>query len=155
MEEIYSFKTKSSQETQKIAFEFAKNLKHGDIILLDGDLGSGKTEFTKGLCSYFEVEDLITSPTFTIINHYIPGNNNLKLSIYHIDLYRLKDTRELKEIGLLEILNDQNSIKIIEWCFKIPVDYPDNSYLIKLNFEPDDNDGRIIQIFRFTNDNSN
>ncbi len=154
MEDINVYKSNSSEETQKIAFEFAETLESGDTVLLDGELGSGKTEFTKGICNYFEVEDLITSPTFTIINQYFPSVNNFNLSIYHIDLYRIKELKELNEIGLNEILNDINSIKIVEWCFKIPVNYPENSYLVRINFDKDNSQGRIIKISRFTNDKS-
>ena len=70
------------EETFKAGYEFAKTLKAGDIITLDGDLGAGKTVFTKGICHYFNVTDYVVSPTYTIVNEY-KGD----ISVYHFDIY--------------------------------------------------------------------
>jgi len=120
---IVKITTKSEIETEQLGFEFAKNLIPGDKIALYGDLGSGKTEFVKGICDYFKVEEIVTSPTFTIINKYTATTSDEPLNIYHIDLYRIEKEKELIEIGFSEYLNDNNAITIIEWAEKTSFDF--------------------------------
>jgi len=74
---------------------FASKLNKGDVLVLSGDLGSGKTKFTEGILSYFNLENEISSPTFTIVNEYHKNDIN----IYHFDVYRLEDSSEFYEIG--------------------------------------------------------
>ena len=102
------------EETFKAGYEFAKTLKAGDIITLDGDLGAGKTVFTKGICEYFNVKNYVTSPTYTIVNEY---SGNVK--IYHFDIYRLNEEEELYNIGFFDYLED-DAISIVEWSENIP-----------------------------------
>lgn len=90
----YIFESHSEDETKEFAKKFAKEIKKGDVIVLSGDLGSGKTKFTEGFLSYFGLEDEISSPTFTIINEYQKDNTN----IYHFDVYRLEDSSEFYAI---------------------------------------------------------
>ena len=85
----------SEKETIELGKELASKLKKGDIIVLSGDLGSGKTKFTEGILTYFGLEDEISSPTFTIVNEY----HTEKLNIYHFDVYRLNDIDEFGAIG--------------------------------------------------------
>ena len=106
---MYQFISKSKQDTINFAYEFAKNLKIGDTIILSGELGSGKTKFTQGILKYFGLENEISSPTFTIVNEY----NSDNINIYHFDLYRLADIDEFYAIGGEEYL--QNGICIFEW----------------------------------------
>ena len=106
---MYTFLSKSPEDTLKFAKDFAKNLKIGDVIILLGDLGSGKTKFTEGILSYFGIENEISSPTFTIVNEY----NSDKVNIYHFDVYRLKDSSEFYSIGGDEYFD--KGICIIEW----------------------------------------
>lgn len=106
---MYQFILKSEQDTINFAYEFAKNLKIGDTIILSGELGSGKTKFTQGILKYFGLENEISSPTFTIVNEY----NSDNINIYHFDLYRLADIDEFYAIGGEEYL--QNGICIFEW----------------------------------------
>ncbi len=106
---MYQFISKSEQDTINFAYEFAKNLKIGDTIILSGELGSGKTKFTQGILKYFGLENEISSPTFTIVNEY----NSDNINIYHFDLYRLADIDEFYAIGGEEYL--QNGICIFEW----------------------------------------
>ena len=102
------------EDTLKAGFSFAKNLKPGDIVTLDGDLGAGKTVFTKGICEYFNVTDYVVSPTYTIVNEY-KGD----IDIFHFDIYRINDEEELYNIGFYEYL-DNDGIKIIEWAKNVP-----------------------------------
>ena len=104
----------NENETKEFAKEFAKTLKPGDIVTLDGDLGAGKTVFTKGICEYFYVIDYVVSPTYTIVNEY-RGD----IPIYHFDIYRLEEEEELYNIGFYEYLNS-DALVIVEWAEKIP-----------------------------------
>ena len=112
------YKSNSLEETKIIAQKVAKGLKKGTTILLRGDLGTGKTTFTGFLCEALGVEDVVSSPSFTIVKEYYAKD----FKIYHIDLYRLSSEEELIEIGFDEIINDESSVKIIEWP-DIAIDY--------------------------------
>lgn len=106
----HSLYSSSVEQTIAIAKEFAQRLKPNDVVTLQGGLGAGKTHFTKGLASYFGVDEKkVQSPTYAVIHEY-PG----KIPLYHFDLYRLQAQQELQEIGFEEYLfND--GICIIEW----------------------------------------
>ncbi len=105
----YKFISHNESDTKNFAKNLAKICKNKDIIVLTGDLGSGKTKFTEGFLSYFNLEDEISSPTFTIVNEYIKSDVN----IYHFDVYRLEDSSEFYEIGGEEYFD--KGICIIEW----------------------------------------
>ena len=103
------FISKNEQDTIKFADKFANNLNKNSIIILSGDLGSGKTKFTEGILRHFGLDNEISSPTFTIVNEY----NTSFFNIYHFDLYRLSDIDEFYAIGGEEYLN--NGVCIFEW----------------------------------------
>ena len=105
----YNFVSHSENDTIKFADEFASKLDRHSIIVLSGDLGSGKTKFTEGVLKHFGLEDEISSPTFTIVNEY--DSKNFK--IFHFDLYRLADVDEFYAMGGEEYL--QNGLCIFEW----------------------------------------
>lgn len=90
----FIFKSKSENDTKQFANFFASKLNKGDVLVLSGDLGSGKTKFTEGFLSYFNLEGEISSPTFTIVNEYIKNDIN----IFHFDVYRLEDSSEFYAI---------------------------------------------------------
>ena len=131
----------SSNQTMNIAKTLAKYLSKGDTVVLTGELGSGKTKFTEGFLSYFNLDKEISSPTFTIVNEY----KNSNISIFHFDVYRLEDVDEFYAIGGDEYFN--SGISIIEWGELIkdalPKDY------IEIVFHKDDNDEnlRILDIY--------
>lgn len=104
-----TFISKSENDTINFAMDFAKNLRNGNIIVLSGELGSGKTKFTEGILKYFGLENEISSPTFTIVNEY----SNDSATIYHFDVYRLENSDEFYAIGGEDYFN--NGICIIEW----------------------------------------
>jgi tRNA threonylcarbamoyladenosine biosynthesis protein TsaE len=106
----------SEIDTYNIGKKIASNLSVGDIVAFYGDLGSGKTAMIKGICDFFDVDEIVVSPTFTIINRYEGKEKNIPITIYHIDLYRIENDKELQEIGFSEYLNDSNAIKLIEWA---------------------------------------
>ena len=106
---MIKFISHSENETIDLACKLASKLKNGDLIVLSGNLGSGKTRFTQGILKYFGLEDEISSPTFTIVNEY----DTPKFKIYHFDLYRLEDADEFYAIGGEEYL--QTGLCIFEW----------------------------------------
>ena len=109
--------TSTENETVQAGFEFATELNYGDIIGLEGELGTGKTQFVKGICRYFQVKDTVNSPTFIIVNEYtgIKQSEDKPIRIYHFDLYRLEKPYELEIIGFDEYRNQPDSIILIEW----------------------------------------
>ena len=125
----------NENETKKIASLLASKLQRGDIVVLSGDLGSGKTKFTEGFLSYWELEDEISSPTFTIVNEHKKDDTN----IYHLDVYRLADMGEFYAIGGTEYFT--NGICVIEWGELIENILPQN--YIKISFSKDENDDSI------------
>jgi tRNA threonylcarbamoyl adenosine modification protein YjeE len=107
---------KNLNETKKIARKFIKFLEQGDIVLLQGDLGSGKTTFSRFLINQLQSKNKlsmseVTSPTFNIVNYYEVKKNNLQVA--HYDFYRIKKFKELENIGFLDQI--QNFVSIIEW----------------------------------------
>ena len=117
MEELIS---NSPEETIELGKKIAANLKKGDVIVLTGDLGSGKTKLTEGILTYFGLEKEISSPTFTIVNEYYTTN----LNIYHFDVYRLEEEEEFLAIGGEEYFD--KGACIIEWGEMIENMLPQN-----------------------------
>ena len=107
--------TYSEQETAAVGRELARRLGPGSVVLLSGDLGAGKTAFVKGLAEGLGVDaGEVTSPTFTLVQEYRGG----RLTLFHVDLYRLTDPREIDDLGLDEIALD--GVLAIEWAEKLP-----------------------------------
>lgn len=129
------FISHNESETKKIASLLASKLQRGDIVVLSGDLGSGKTKFTEGFLSHWGLEDEISSPTFTIVNEHKQNDTN----IYHLDVYRLADMGEFYAIGGTEYFT--NGICVIEWGELIEDVLPQN--YIKISFLKDENDDSI------------
>ncbi len=127
--------SKSEQDTINFAKDFAKDLKVGDIIVLTGELGSGKTKFVEGILKYFNLEDEISSPTFTIVNEYLSD----KMNIYHFDVYRLEDSDEFYAMGGDEYFS--KGICLIEWG-EIIEDILPKPYT-KIVFSKDENNEEI------------
>ena len=104
------FVTASTDETIAFGARLGAALEPGDILVLTGDLGAGKTQLTKGIASALGVEDDVTSPTFNILMIY----EGAQMPLYHFDLYRLDDPDQLEDIGLYEML-DGDGVCVIEW----------------------------------------
>ena len=104
-----SAKTFSVEETRSLASLLSKVYQAGDVVVLSGDLGAGKTAFTQGLGLALGVEHPVTSPTFTLANKY-----EGELTLNHLDVYRLEHFQEVEELGLSELI-DSNSLTVIEW----------------------------------------
>ena len=109
--------TENAGQTQKIANAFVKNIMPGDSILLEGELGSGKTTFVQGVARSLKIKSRIISPTFVLVRkHKILRSNDQKIrALYHLDLYRIDNPEELSDLGLSEIFQDPYGVVFIEW----------------------------------------
>ena len=136
----YIFNSKSENDTLSFAKKFASKLNKKDVIVLSGDLGSGKTKFTEGILSFFGLENEISSPTFTIVNEYSKDD----IKIYHFDVYRLEDSSEFYEIGGDEYY--ENGICIIEWGEIIEDALPNDYIKIDFSWNLDDENSRTLNI---------
>ena len=117
-------------EREEESFQLAKKLgekaKKGDIYCLEGELGTGKTVFAKGFAKGLEIEEIVDSPTFTIVKEY-QGREKL----YHFDVYRIEDVEELQEIGFSEMISG-DAICLIEWASQIEEEIPENAKWISI-----------------------
>ncbi len=121
------FISNSLEETTEFAKQFASTLKSGDVVLLTGDLGAGKTTFVKAVAKELGFSGLVTSPTFTLLNEY-----NAKFPIYHFDMYRLKSATEAIESGLDEILRGSEGVCFVEWPQKVAGILPEKSIMLDI-----------------------
>ena len=117
--------SKECKDTEKIASIINSFLDEGDLLLLSGNLGSGKTVFVKGFCQNLikNFQDPVVSPTFTLIKEY-----DLEKKIYHIDLYRIENISELEELGIYEFCN-KDGITLVEWADKFSDYFKDSTYM--------------------------
>jgi len=143
------FTTTSASQTKKMGEMLAKELKGGEIICLEGELGSGKTSFTQGILKGLKVEGPYTSPTFVIMKHYqkefpisnfqFPNkfkiqNSKFKIrDIYHIDAYRVNSV-DILELGWEEIVKNKNNVIIIEWADRIKKIIPKSAVWFKFRW---------------------
>ncbi len=124
------------EETYEVAKQVAEKLKGKEIILLNGDLGAGKTTFTKGIAKALGITDVVTSPTFTFMKEY-----NGRLNLYHFDMYRVEEADELYELGLNDYLEMDGGVCVIEWNKFENIKNP-----IIINIEVIDDTSRKIEI---------
>ena len=144
MRQIAEYQSASEQETEQIAAEIAAMLKPNDVVLLEGDLGSGKTFFVKAVCRLWRTEQEAASPSFALIHQYTGAQ-----PVNHVDLYRIEHELELANLGLGELLAC-GAVTFIEWpqliekhldrYYKITIDIAGNGRIFRL-FKKDDADG--------------
>ena len=139
--EKIKMKTRNFEETKKTGEKFAekllgiKNLKKAKVIVLYGDLGSGKTTFVQGFAKGLGIKKRIISPTFVIVRSYELRIKNKELrSFYHIDLYRVRSEDEIKNLGFEEIINDPENIVAVEWGEKLGNLLPGKRWDIRFNY---------------------
>ena len=125
----YSLKIITEAETRNIALEFSKDLQKGDVVVLNGDLGTGKTFFVKEIGKIFGINN-VSSPTFAIVNEY-----SGRIKIYHLDFYRIEKLEEIFDIGFNDYINDNEAIMFIEWgeLFSEILPHKRFEVIIKLN----------------------
>ena len=121
-------KINSLSELDKFSFEISQIIKKGDIIVLEGNLGSGKTTFVKSICLNYGIENVV-SPTFAIVNEYYS-----KFTIFHFDFYRINKETELHDIGIEDYFNDEQSIIFIEWGNLFPHVLPKKRIEINISY---------------------
>ncbi len=144
---IQNIVTNSYEETQKFGYDFVRKLERHNVLALYGDLGSGKTTFVQGFAKGLGTHKKIISPTFIIMRTY---EINFKFQIsnfkffYHVDLYRIKEEYELKDLGILDLIKDDQNLFAIEWPEKIEKFLPKKR--INLYFEYIDENKRKITI---------
>jgi tRNA threonylcarbamoyladenosine biosynthesis protein TsaE len=142
VEIVTTYTTRSEPETAALGRALASTLSAGDVLLLYGDLGAGKTAFVRGLAEGLGVSrDDVSSPTFTLVQEYRGG----RLPLFHVDLYRLNDPREVDDLGLDEIADE--GILAVEWAEKLPAP-PRGSITVRIADEG--GDGRTIEIDNYS-----
>ena len=124
----------SPQDTFDLGKMIGESLKGGEVLLLEGGLGVGKTLFTKGILYALDFDvDEVTSPSFTLVNRY-----DAKFTVYHLDLWRIEGNAAFA-VGLDEILEDENAIVIIEWSERLQnFSFPKNTIRVKIEGDGDD-----------------
>ena len=150
--------TRSDADTKKLAREIGQELKGGQILALAGELGAGKTTFTQGLAEYFEIKNIITSPTFVIIEENVIKEQKAKIrnskqsqnskfkiqNFIHIDCYRLNNPDELLELGFNEYLVRKDVVVVIEWADKVKKILPPETRWITFEHGNNENE-RLIK----------
>lgn len=136
------YQSSSENETKQIAEALARKTRN-HIFALTGELGAGKTIFVQGFAKGLNIKEKIISPTFVLIRQHKIAST--KKVLYHIDLYRLENTKDLRELGLEEIWSNPNNIIIIEWAEKAQKLLPKD--IIWINISKEDTQNRVITIF--------
>lgn len=131
--------THSEADTIDLGKSFAQNLKKGSLLALYGDLGTGKTQFIKGICTGLGVQEDVTSPTFTLMNIY-----DGREKIFHFDFYRLSSDSQIFDLGIDDFIFS-DGICLIEWAEKAERFLPVNRIDVRFDYGEDEND-RIIKI---------
>ena len=132
--------THSAAETEAFADRFAHSLKPNDIVAFKGSMGMGKTAFTRGLLHGLGGDDIVSSPTFALVNEY----QSSLCPVYHFDMYRVTTWNDLYSTGFFDYL-DSGSILVIEWSENIEGALPDSTITVDISLGDTEND-RIIQI---------
>lgn len=120
--------TESSKQTERLGELLGGWLMPGDVVLLHGDLGAGKTTLTKGIARALGVQDTVSSPSFALVNEYVLP----LVRLYHLDLYRLDEPDELETIGFAELTSAEDAIAIVEWPERAGALLPDRYLLIEI-----------------------
>jgi tRNA threonylcarbamoyladenosine biosynthesis protein TsaE len=137
---VISAHTKSPEDTQTFAAAVARALQDGDMVLLIGEIGAGKTTFAQGFGSGLGVEDAITSPTFVLLHTY-----KGRIPLHHVDIYRLDHLQEVIDLGLMELL-DEGGIALVEWGDLASPVLPRDRLEIHLRIDSDSVDARNIEM---------
>jgi tRNA threonylcarbamoyladenosine biosynthesis protein TsaE len=143
------FLSTSPAETVDFAASFASSLLRNDVVLMFGELGSGKTQFVKGICRYFRVQSPISSPTFVMLHRYEGrDSSDHEIFLYHFDLYKVKTESEILELGYEEFFQG-NGICLIEWGEKLRDLLPERRTEIAFAHGSKENERKIeVGVFR-------
>ena len=135
------FITNSPEETEKIGERLAQKLVPGTVLAYRGDLGAGKTAFTRGLARGLGYREPVTSPTYTIVNEYLGG----RLPLFHFDMYRLQSDDDLWDIGWEDYL-DRGGVCAVEWSENVADAMPDGTVYVTIQRSPEGENTRKITI---------
>ena len=135
------FITNSPEETEKIGERLAQKLAPGTVLAYRGDLGAGKTAFTRGLARGLGYREPVTSPTYTIVNEYLGG----RLPLFHFDMYRLPDADALFDIGWEDYL-DRGGVCAVEWSENVAEALPEDTVWVDIRRLEGEDNGRRITI---------
>ena len=130
----YTLATGSPEETRAFAQRLGALLQPGDVIVLAGEMGAGKTAFTKGVAISLGIEEQVASPTFTIVREYAAS-----IPLVHVDVYRLDHVQELHDLGLDDLLGEE-AITVVEWGDKVSAALPGDRLDIRIEFGDGDDD---------------
>lgn len=133
------FYTKSEQETEALGQRLGCQLRPGTVVAYYGDLGAGKTAFTRGLGRGLKIRDRITSPTYNIVNEY-PG----EIPLFHFDMYRLQSSEDLFDIGWEDYLQ-RGGVIAVEWSERVE-DVLEDALVVEIRKDPEQPEGRMIRI---------
>jgi len=139
MKQLLKIKVNNIKETERLGYTLGKLLTGGEVICMTGDLGAGKTTMTQSIAKGLDVDDYVTSPTFTIINEY-----KGRCPLYHFDVYRINDVDEMYDLGYEEYFYS-DGVSIIEWADIIKEILPQERLNIEIN-KKDGIDNREIII---------
>ena len=117
------------EEIDELAIALAEKLRSGGCLGLIGDLGAGKTTFTKKICKEYNINENIKSPTFTYVIEYQSGD----VTVYHFDAYRIINSEEIYEIGFEDYIGEENSVVIVEWANNIIDEMPEDTIYVEIN----------------------
>ena len=135
---LLTLRVTSLEGTHAVAGALAGLSRSGDIILLAGEMGAGKTAFAQGFARGLGITDQVTSPTFTIVREYSGG----RLALHHLDVYRLENLREVADLGLSEML-DEEAVMLVEWGDAVLPALPDQYLELRITFGDDDDERRM------------
>ncbi len=126
-EKIYI--SNSESETETLGMEIASRMPRGSVVLLYGDLGAGKTVFSRGFAKGLGIDEDVSSPTYTIVQEYdLAGGGRL----YHLDLYRISGVEAALDFGIDEFLSEKKSLSLIEWPERISAMLPDDAVTVRI-----------------------
>jgi tRNA threonylcarbamoyladenosine biosynthesis protein TsaE len=135
---VIELHTASADETRQVAAALAELARPGDLLLLAGELGVGKTAFAQGFGAALGVEERITSPTYTLANQH-----QGRLTLNHLDVYRLEQLEEVLDLGLPELLDDDEGVTVIEWGDTILPALPASYLEVRLGFGDEEDDRNV------------
>lgn len=144
--------SKSPDETIAIGATLAAWLRDGDVVLLHGDLGAGKTTFAKGIAAALRIDAVVSSPSFSLVNEYDAGLAAPVTRLYHLDLYRLHGKDDLASIGFDDFAAPADGVTLVEWPERAVAALPDRYLLVE--FEPAGVEARRLRIVPVPDDAS-
>jgi tRNA threonylcarbamoyladenosine biosynthesis protein TsaE len=131
MQTLNQYRTETPDRTIRLGLEIGRQLPPGSVVALHGPLGAGKTTLVKGIARSLNIEEAVTSPSFTLISEYEGNREGIPITLYHIDLYRISHPQEIEDLGMEEILNGEG-ICVIEWAEKAEEFLPESTVRVEI-----------------------